>query len=119
VGELADYRVPSVEDVVQVGDEIMVMVTEIDRMGRINLSRRAVLEGGRPEEALARVSAGRGGGGGGPRRRPDQSRPRPDQSRPRPEDRRPPGLMGISRRDPDQPSGPHRGGPFRRTPPRR
>jgi len=30
--------------VVKVGDEVMVMVTEIDRMGRINLSRRAVLE---------------------------------------------------------------------------
>jgi polyribonucleotide nucleotidyltransferase len=45
VSELADYRVPSVEDVVQLGDEIMVMVTEIDHMGRINLSRRAVLEG--------------------------------------------------------------------------
>jgi polyribonucleotide nucleotidyltransferase len=45
ISELADYRVPTVEDVVQLGDEIMVMVTEIDHMGRINLSRRAVLEG--------------------------------------------------------------------------
>lgn len=45
ISELADYRVPSVEDVVHVGDEIMVMVTEIDHMGRVNLSRRAVLEG--------------------------------------------------------------------------
>ena len=45
ISELADYRVPSVEDVVQVGDEIMVMVTEIDSLGRVNLSRRAVLEG--------------------------------------------------------------------------
>ena len=45
ISELADYRVPSVEDVVKVGDEIMVVVTEIDRMGRINLSRRAVLQG--------------------------------------------------------------------------
>jgi polyribonucleotide nucleotidyltransferase len=50
IGELADYRVPSVEDVVKVGDEIMVMVTEIDNLGRINLSRRAVLEGRSPEE---------------------------------------------------------------------
>ncbi|GAF70535.1 unnamed protein product, partial [marine sediment metagenome] len=33
ISELADYRVPSVEDVVKVGDEIMVVVTEIDRMG--------------------------------------------------------------------------------------
>jgi polyribonucleotide nucleotidyltransferase len=45
ISELADYRVPSVEDVVKVGDEVMVMVTEIDRMGRINLSRRAVFQG--------------------------------------------------------------------------
>ena len=45
ISELAEYRVPSVEDVVKVGDEIMVMVTEIDRMGRINLSRRAVFQG--------------------------------------------------------------------------
>ncbi|MGI8554088.1 MAG: polyribonucleotide nucleotidyltransferase, partial [Dehalococcoidia bacterium] len=45
ISELADYRVPSVEDVVHIGDEITVMVTEIDHMGRINLSRRAVLDG--------------------------------------------------------------------------
>lgn len=44
ISELADYRAASVEDVVKVGDEVTVMVTEIDRMGRINLSRRAVLE---------------------------------------------------------------------------
>ena len=50
IGELADYRVPTVEDVVKVGDEVMVMVTEIDNMGRINLSRRAVLEGESPSE---------------------------------------------------------------------
>ena len=45
ISALADYRVPSVEDVVKVGDEIMVMVTEIDRQGKISLSRRAVFEG--------------------------------------------------------------------------
>jgi polyribonucleotide nucleotidyltransferase len=44
LSELADYQAPSVEDVVKVGDEVMVMVTEIDRLGRINLSRRAVLQ---------------------------------------------------------------------------
>ncbi|MGZ6340777.1 MAG: polyribonucleotide nucleotidyltransferase, partial [Candidatus Limnocylindrales bacterium] len=37
IGELADYHVPSVEDVVSVGDEVMVVVTEIDRQGRVNL----------------------------------------------------------------------------------
>ena len=51
IGELADYHVPTVEDVVKVGDEIMVMVLEIDNLGRINLSRRAVLEGAEPGEA--------------------------------------------------------------------
>lgn len=42
ISELADYRVDKVEDVVKVGDEIMVKVTEIDHLGRVNLSRRAV-----------------------------------------------------------------------------
>jgi polyribonucleotide nucleotidyltransferase len=50
IGELADYRVPSVEEVVQVGDELEVMVIEIDNMGRINLSHRAILEGDSPED---------------------------------------------------------------------
>jgi polyribonucleotide nucleotidyltransferase len=45
ISELAEHRVPRVEDVVKVGDEVMVKVTEIDNMGRINLSRRAVFEG--------------------------------------------------------------------------
>jgi len=44
IGELADYHVPTVEDVVQVGDEIMVVVTEIDRQGRVNLSRKAAMQ---------------------------------------------------------------------------
>ena len=57
ISELADYRVGCVEDVVKVGDEITVKVTEIDRMGRINLSRRAAFEnsqrseGGKPAGA--------------------------------------------------------------------
>ncbi|GAI52120.1 unnamed protein product, partial [marine sediment metagenome] len=44
ISELADYRVDKVEDVVKVGDEITVQVTEIDNMGRVNLSRRAVFK---------------------------------------------------------------------------
>ena len=44
IGELADYHVPTVEDVVQIGDEIMVVVIEIDRQGRINLSRKAAMQ---------------------------------------------------------------------------
>ena len=44
IGELADYHVPTVEDVVSVGDEVMVVVIEIDRQGRINLSRKAAMQ---------------------------------------------------------------------------
>jgi polyribonucleotide nucleotidyltransferase len=44
IGELADYHVPSVEDVVSVGDEVMVVVMEIDRQGRVNLSRKAAMQ---------------------------------------------------------------------------
>ena len=70
ISELADYRVPRVEDVVNVGDEVTVLVTEIDRQGRINLSRRALLE---PSEATADVGAGGGedgeDGGARPARR--------------------------------------------------
>jgi polyribonucleotide nucleotidyltransferase len=36
--------VPTVEDVVSVGDEVMVVVTEIDRQGRVNLSRKAATQ---------------------------------------------------------------------------
>jgi polyribonucleotide nucleotidyltransferase len=39
ISELAEERVGKVEDVVSIGDEITVKVTEIDRQGRVNLSR--------------------------------------------------------------------------------
>ena len=44
ISELANYHVPQVEDVVKVGDEVTVKVIGIDNSGRINLSRKAVLE---------------------------------------------------------------------------
>ena len=44
IGELADYHVPTVEDVVSVGDEVMVVVIEVDRQGRVNLSRKAAMQ---------------------------------------------------------------------------
>ncbi len=53
ISQLSDDYVDSVDDVVQVGDEIMVMVTNIDREGKIRLSRQAVLEGWTPQEARA------------------------------------------------------------------
>lgn len=46
ISQLSTERVAKVEDVVSVGDEIVVKVTEIDQKGRINLSRKAVLLGG-------------------------------------------------------------------------
>lgn len=44
ISELAEERVGKVEDVVKIGDELLVKVTEIDRQGRVNLSRKAVLK---------------------------------------------------------------------------
>ena len=46
ISELAEHRVNRVEDEVNVGDRVKVLVVEIDNLGRINLSRRALLEGG-------------------------------------------------------------------------
>jgi len=66
ISQLADYHVEKVEDAVHVGDEIMVMVTDVSPEGKIRLSRRAVLEGWTPEEAQAadRPGGSRGGRGG-------------------------------------------------------
>jgi len=58
ISELADYRVANVEDIVKVGDEVMVKVINLDHMGRVNLSRRAVLEKSSPtSEGGARNSS--------------------------------------------------------------
>ena len=46
ISQLSTERVEKVEDVVSVGDEIAVKVVEIDQKGRINLSRKAVLQQG-------------------------------------------------------------------------
>ncbi|MDD2401807.1 MAG: polyribonucleotide nucleotidyltransferase [Clostridia bacterium] len=43
ISQLAEERVGKVEDVVSVGEDILVKVTEIDRQGRINLSRKEAL----------------------------------------------------------------------------
>lgn len=44
ISQLAEERVNKVEDVVSIGDKIMVKVREIDNQGRVNLSRKAVLK---------------------------------------------------------------------------
>ena len=67
ISQLADYRVPKVEDVVQLDDEITVMVIDIDPGGKIRLSRQAVLEGWTAEEARAHDRQPSGGGDRGGR----------------------------------------------------
>ena len=56
VSELSWSRIKSPADVVAVGDEVLVKVTEIDEQGRLNLSRRDALievEGLTPENTVS------------------------------------------------------------------
>jgi polyribonucleotide nucleotidyltransferase len=96
ISKLTDHRVERVEEVVNVGDEIVVKAVEVDSQGRLNLSRQAAIEEltskGLPieekisQEAMAAALAsppappreggyggrdrgGRNGGGGGRARR--------------------------------------------------
>ncbi len=68
ISQLDSERVERVEDVVKVGDEITVMVINVDDSGKIRLSRQAVLEGWTPEQAMEhdRRPARRPGGTGRP-----------------------------------------------------
>lgn len=50
ISKLAHERVNKVEDVVNIGDEILVKVTEIDNQGRINLSRKDLIKKEAEEE---------------------------------------------------------------------
>jgi len=65
ISQLDSERVNKVEDVAALGDELTVMVTDIDPQGKIRLSRQAVLEGWTAEEAREKDQR-RGGGGGRP-----------------------------------------------------
>jgi polyribonucleotide nucleotidyltransferase len=65
ISQLASERVNKVEDVVGMGDEITVMVTDIDGQGKIRLSRQAVLEGWTAEEAREKDGPRRSSGGSG------------------------------------------------------
>lgn len=64
ISQLSTERVEKVEDVVNIGDEIMVKCVEIDSQGRINLSRKALLDG---SDGIVRRPPRREGGHG-PRR---------------------------------------------------
>ena len=103
ISELADYRVPRVEDEVQLGEEITVLVKGIDQGGRISLSRKALLKG--DENSGPQGQDGPGGGTATPR----------DTPPPRREERqgggRPGGEGGPGRRPQDGWRGPQRGGP--------
>ena len=65
ISQLDSERVESVESVVGMGDEITVMVTDIDAQGKIRLSRQAVLEGWTAEEAREKDSPRKSGGNRG------------------------------------------------------
>jgi polyribonucleotide nucleotidyltransferase len=73
ISEIAHHRINEVRDEIDEGDEVLVKVIDIDGMGRVRLSRRALLEDKRPPGE--REAAPVGGG-----ERPQRGRPgRPDQ----------------------------------------
>jgi polyribonucleotide nucleotidyltransferase len=74
ISQLADFHATRVEDVVQLGDEIMVMVTDVSSEGKIRLSRLAVLEGWTLDEAQQRDRPKSGGRGGSDRNRRSRRR---------------------------------------------
>ena len=51
ISQLSSERVAKTEDVVKIGDQITVKVTEIDQQGRVNLSRKAVLAAQEPAQS--------------------------------------------------------------------
>jgi polyribonucleotide nucleotidyltransferase len=76
ISQLDSQRVNKVEDVVSMGDEITVMVTDIDPQGKIRLSRQAVLEGWTAAEAREKDQRKPGGGRPGGDRGGDRGGPR-------------------------------------------
>lgn len=51
ISQLAEERVAKTEDVVAIGDEILVKVTEVDERGRVNLSRKEAMKEQAAEQA--------------------------------------------------------------------
>ena len=65
VSELDEQRIERVEDFVKEGDEITVMVIDVDPgTGKVSLSRRAALTGEIPDRSAQRAGGPRPGGGG-------------------------------------------------------
>ncbi len=79
ISELAPGRVKTVEEIVQIGDDINVIVTDVDAQGKISLSRRALLEG----ESSSAGSSG-GSRGNGDKQDSPRSSSRSGADRPRP-----------------------------------
>lgn len=65
ISQFSSERIDRIEDEFSIGDEIMVMVTEVEPTGKVRLSRQAVLEGWTLEEARTndRGIGGKSGGG--------------------------------------------------------
>jgi polyribonucleotide nucleotidyltransferase len=91
ISQLDVKRVEKVEDAVKVGDEIEVKVIEIDAMGRVNLSRKAVLQPG--SELESPLPSQRGAGRGSEGRDRDRRDGPPRHERRGPSDR--PGGRGY------------------------
>ncbi|YCA42524.1 polyribonucleotide nucleotidyltransferase [Bacillus sp. JZ8] len=53
ISEIAEERIGKVEDVLAIGDEILVRVIEIDKQGRVNLSRKVILREEKEKEKEA------------------------------------------------------------------
>ena len=67
ISQLDTTHVNKVTDVVNEGDEVTVMVTNVDNQGKIRLSRQALLEGWTLEEAQEQDGGGKRSSGGGNR----------------------------------------------------
>jgi polyribonucleotide nucleotidyltransferase len=73
ISQMSTEHLKRVEDAVTIGDEIMVMITGVDKdSGKIRLSRQAVLESWTLEEAQSRDSVRSSGRGRGRGRRNDR-----------------------------------------------
>ncbi|MGE5576447.1 MAG: polyribonucleotide nucleotidyltransferase [Syntrophothermus sp.] len=88
ISQLAEQRVGKVEDVVNIGDELLVKVVEIDRQGRINLSHKDVLRAGHEGEGCEGDGDSAAGNGAGSRPRHGRSDRGHDRYRERNSDRR-------------------------------
>ncbi len=122
ISELSDTRVPNVESVVKLGDPLEVMVTNVDHLGRVDLSARAVNElkrraaesGGKLEPEKLNIEDFKARRGNGSRSGPDMGGPDrggpPDRGgfRDRGDRGRPPWRGGDDRPRDDRPREPRR-----------